>query len=226
MHTSTRSQKLVIANWKSNLNWKQTEDWISSFSRSKQHNHEYVICPPFPLLPAFRESGLTVGVQDLSPFEAGAYTGAVSPANLEGLGVKYAVLGHSERRIYFGETDQSVAQKVEIALAHDITPVVCVDRDGFQSQAAAFSQLNSAQRSQVVIAYEPVHAISTFGGHEDPIAVTLEAIAEARRVFDAHTVLYGGSVSPDNSLSYLQPSEIDGVLVGGASLDPEKFARL
>lgn len=223
MHTSA---PLIIANWKSNFSWEQAKNWADSFSRLQSQNHTYIICPPFPLLGAVQGHDFAIGVQDLSPFEAGAYTGAVSPQNLDGLNVTYALLGHSERRMYFAETSHSVAQKVELAFAHGITPIVCVDMEQVSEQSAALSGLSAQQRATLVIAYEPVHSISTFGGKEDPIQVTLQNIEKIKGAFECETVLYGGSVSPDNSLTYLQPESISGLLVGGASLDPKQFAQI
>jgi triosephosphate isomerase len=220
------SQKLIIGNWKSNFSVAQAKQWASEFTAAREHEHVYVVCPPFPLLSALQDQGFELGVQDLSQYESGAYTGAVSPLNLEGLNVGYVILGHSERRIYFGETSQTVAQKVDLALAHGMRPIVCVDRDQFAEQSSALGGLSSAQREQLIIAYEPVHSISTFGGQEDPIGTTLAAIEDIRRLFEPGLVIYGGSVNSENSITYLQPESIDGVLVGGASLDPKQFAQL
>ncbi len=222
MTNISHAQKLVVANWKSNFSWNEAQNWAQQFRGENQHQHTYVVCAPFPLLGALQNESFTLGVQDLSPFEAGAYTGAVSPTNLQGLGIKFAILGHSERRKYFQETSELVAKKVEIALAHDITPIVCVDRDQFSEQANTLGKASQ----QCFIAYEPIHAISTFGGQEDPLEVTLEAIEEIHSLFQPLGVLYGGSVSPENSLAYLQNEHIAGVLVGGSSLKPEVFAQL
>lgn len=223
------SPKLVIANWKSNLDWHSAKSWAEKFVSNKNQAHSYVVCPPFPLLGALQPwagQDFVLGVQDLSPYESGAYTGAVSAGTLEGLRVEYALLGHSERRMYFGETNQTVAQKVELAFEHGITPVVCIDRDQAQAQAAALDGLTRAQRSSLIVAYEPMHAISTFGGQEDPIEVTIQAIQEIRNQLNPSAVLYGGSVGPKNAIAYLQSSEIDGLLVGAKSLDPVIFASL
>lgn len=221
------SPKLVIANWKSNLNWQAAQAWAEEFARLKQHSHTYIVCPPTPFLGALQPwagKEFELGVQDLSPFESGAYTGAISAGNLEGLKVSYVILGHSERRKYFGETAQSVAQKAELALAHNITPIICVDADEFESQTAALS--DSVAKNKIVWVYEPVHSISTFGGQEDPLEVTLKNIAQLRQKTQAETVIYGGSISPENSLAYLQSNDIDGVLVGAKSLKPDLFAKL
>jgi triosephosphate isomerase len=220
--------KLIIANWKSNKTPTEASDWVEQFLQlGRRENRTYVLCPSFPLLPFVadvQEHGIELGVQDLSPFGAGAYTGEVAAYSLQQLGVSFAILGHSERRKYFSESSQLVAQKVEQALDFGLTPIVCVDRAQIQEQA---DLLSKEQKSKILVAYEPVHAISTFGGHEDPIETTLSIIAEIQEVFGEKVpVLYGGSVNPDNSLVYLEQESIAGVLVGGTSLDAAEFARL
>jgi len=220
--------KLIIANWKSNKTITEATDWVETFlQQERRSNRQYVLCPAYPLLSFvvdIQASGVEVGVQDLSPFGAGAYTGEVAGYSLQQLGVTYALLGHSERRKYFHESSQLVAQKVEQALDFGITPIICVDREQIQEQAAL---LQRDQSAKVIVAYEPVHAISTFGGHEDPIETTLEAIQQIKDAFGENVpVLYGGSVDPENSLTYLEQDSIAGALVGGASLDPLAFAKL
>jgi triosephosphate isomerase len=220
--------KLLVANWKSNKNVEEAQQWVSTFlAADKRENRHYVICPPYPLLPFvldITEHGVDVGVQDISPYGAGAYTGEVSGFNLQMLGVKYAILGHSERRKYLQETSSLVAKKVTQALDFGLTPIVCVDRPEIQAQANA---LSDEERKRIIVAYEPIHAISTFGGKEDPIDITLQAIADIRDAFGSSTtVLYGGSVDPDSSIIYLAEPSIDGALVGHASLDPNEFVLL
>lgn len=220
--------KLIVGNWKSNKNLIESKKWCQSFLEQdrKEYGH-YVVCPPMPLIGQLRELAdgeFDLGVQDLSPFDAGAYTGEVAGYSLKGFGVRYAILGHSERRKYLNETPHLIAQKIDEALAYDITPILCVDIDQAKHQA---DQLSHDHFKKIVLAYEPVHAISTFGGHEDPLDITLKNIAKLRQIFRTETkVLYGGSVNRHNSLNYLQQAEIDGVLVGQASLDPIEFAAL
>lgn len=220
--------KLIIANWKSNKNPTQAAQWQTQFRELvKSDQYQYVICPPSYLLSQLQPSDhdrYVLGVQDVSPFEAGAYTGEIAASLLAELGVQYALVGHSERRKYLGETSRLVAQKAELAAAAQITPIVCLDRDQIQEQA---DQIPRSLWSQIIIAYEPVHAISTFGGHEDPIETTLQVIADIHDTFGDNTrVLYGGSVNTQNSLAYLNQPSIAGVLVGGTSLDAEQFVKL
>lgn len=220
--------KLIIANWKSNKSPTEASDWVTSFlQQERRSNRQYVLCPSYPLLPFVadvQEQGIELGVQDLSPFGAGAYTGEVAAYSLQQLGVSYAILGHSERRKYFQESSQLVAQKVEQALDFGMTPVVCVDREQIREQA---DLLSNEQKQKLIVAYEPVHAISTFGGQEDPIETTLSVVREIKSIFGENVpVLYGGSVDPENSLVYLEEEMIAGALVGGASLDPLTFSKI
>lgn len=220
--------KLIIANWKANKSPTEATKWVEQFlAQERRENRTYVLCPSFPLLPFVadvQENGIELGVQDLSPFGAGAYTGEVAAYSLQQLGVNFAILGHSERRKYCAENSQLVAQKVEQALDFGITPIVCVDREQIREQA---DLLSKEQKQKILVAYEPVHAISTFGGQEDPIETTLSVVAEVQSAFGEKVpVLYGGSVNPENSLVYLEQEAIAGVLVGGTSLNAVEFARL
>ena len=220
-------KKLVVANWKSNKNVREAQQWVETFlERERQKIYEYVVCPPLSLLSFVSEhadKAFSLGVQNISPFDAGAYTGEVSGYSLQGLNIQYAILGHSERRKYVQETSKMVAQKAAEALSYDITPIICIDIDQVKEQAL---QLGREETRKSIIAYEPVHSISTFGGHEDPLAVTLKNIETIRKHFGDVPVLYGGSVDHENSFTYLQEKSIDGVLVGHASLDPVEFSRL
>lgn len=224
-------QKIIVANWKSNHRIQDVPAWFDAFvEQDPKTTVEYILCPPFPLLSAVQteiaKRGLTqvsLGLQDISAFGAGAYTGATSAFNVQGLGVTHVIVGHSERRRYFDETSVMVAQKIEAALASDLIPILCVDRDEAEKQAEL---LTAQQRARIIVAYEPVHAISTFGGHEDPIETTLSAVEQISVFFDGAPLIYGGSVDPENSLTYLQQATIHGVLVGSSSLDGGKFARL
>ncbi len=221
-------KKLIVANWKSNKTVSEARRWAETFRQQERQKYaKYVVCPPLPLVPVISElsRGLyLVGVQNISPFDAGAYTGEVAGYSLQGLKVEYVILGHSERRKYLGETSRLVAQKADEALSYEITPIICIDMDEAKEQ---MKQLSHEHLKNLIIAYEPVHAISTFGGHEDPLPVTMEHIKKLRQIFRAETpILYGGSVDHENSLTYLHQDSIDGVLVGKASLDPVEFARL
>ncbi|RME45571.1 MAG: triose-phosphate isomerase [Caldilineae bacterium] len=210
---------------------------------------EVVLCPPFTAIAAVADavsgSRVQVGAQNMHWEEAGAFTGEVSPLMLQDL-CQYVILGHSERRQYFAETDEGVNRKVKAALAHNLTPIICCGENLAQNEAgetasfvgrqirAALEGLTAEQAAQVVIAYEPIWAIGT-GRAAEPAAVNSiiglsirgviadlygEATAQAVRV------QYGGSVKPDNVESFLVQPEIDGALVGGASLKADSFIAL
>ncbi len=210
---------------------------------------EVVLCPPFTAIAAVadvvRGSNISVGAQDMHWEEQGAFTGEVSPLMLDGL-CRYVIFGHSERREYFGETDETVNKKVKSALAHGLTPIICCGENLAQNEAGetesfvsgqirgALDGLSAEQVAGLVIAYEPIWAIGT-GRTAEPAAVNSIIGLSIRGViadmFDEPTaqsvrVLYGGSVKPANVDSFMVQPEIDGGLVGGASLKADSFAAL
>ncbi len=210
---------------------------------------EVVLCPSFTALAAVadavRGSNISVGAQDMHWEEQGAFTGEVSPLMLDGL-CQYVIFGHSERREYFGETDETVNKKAKSALAHGLIPIICCGENLAQNEAGeteafvsgqirgALAGLSAAQVAGLVIAYEPIWAIGT-GKTAEPAAVNSIIGLSIRGViadmFGEETaqsvrVLYGGSVKPGNVDSFMVQPEIDGGLVGGASLNAESFAAL
>lgn len=204
---------------------------------------DVVICPPFTALQAAAQalggSRVALGAQNMHWEPQGAYTGEISAPMLLDLGVRYVILGHSERRQYFGETDADVERKTRAALDARLTPIVAVGEtleireagnaiDYVVAQVrAALGGLDDAALSRVVLAYEPVWAIGT-GRNCDPAAANevMGAIRACAPALADVPILYGGSVKPENIGTYTAQSEIDGGLVGGASLDPSAFARL
>ena len=210
---------------------------------------EVVICPPFTCLETVAEladaPGLGVGAQDLFWEREGAYTGEVSGPMLLAAGCTHVIIGHSERRQYFGETDATVNKKIRAALDVGLTPIVCVGEvlqereagltdDVLRRQCVeAFRELSAAQGAQLTIAYEPVWAIGTGKTATPQIAAAAHEVirAEAAEAFgkpvaDGLRILYGGSVKPDNAKALMAEPQIDGALVGGASLDPKSFAAI
>ena len=207
---------------------------------------DVAVCPPFPALPAvgaaLQGSGIALGAQDMHWEKEGAFTGAVSAGMLVDLGCRFVILGHSERRQHFGETDATVQRKVRAALAAGLTPIVCVgetvaERDAAQTLAvvtrqvgAALEGLPAADLGRLVLAYEPVWAIGT--GRTATPAQAREIHGALRRLLTergggpATRILYGGSVKAENAAALLREPEIDGALVGGASLVAEQFARI
>lgn len=210
---------------------------------------EVAVCPPFPALEAVRRalagSSIRVGAQNMHWEEAGAFTGEVSPRMLVGL-CDYVIIGHSERRNLFGETDEMVNRKVRAALAHGLTPILCVGENLQQNRAgeteavvgaqvrAALAGVDAADVQRIVIAYEPVWAIGTgvpaYGPDaariiRDAVRGTLAALY-GDEVAGAIRIQYGGSVTPANIAEFMQEPEIDGALVGGASLRAADFAAI
>ena len=210
---------------------------------------EIVICPPFLAISAVADavanSQVNLGAQNMHWEAQGAFTGEVSPAMLSGL-CQYVILGHSERRQYFAETDTAVNQKTMAAFAHGLTPIICVGENLEQNERgetayivggqvkAALEGLSAEQAGQAIIAYEPIWAIGT-GLAAEPEAVD-QIIARSIRgsveamlgleTSQAVRVQYGGSVKPDNIDSFMAQPNIDGALVGGASLTADSFAAL
>ena len=210
---------------------------------------ERVLCPPFTALAAVSElaagSGIGVGAQDLYWEKEGAYTGEVSPAMVREL-AQYVIIGHSERRQYFGETDETVNLKVQAALAHGLIPIVCVGENLAQNEAGETEAFVSGQVRRglagiapeqargLIVAYEPIWAIGTGKAATGEAANRIigRAVRDTlasmfgREVAEAMRIQYGGSVKPGNTPEFLSQPEIDGALVGGASLKPEDFLAI
>ena len=238
----------VAGNWKMNKTAAQARSLIEELLPALQAVPavERVLCPPFTALGTANEllngSGLGLGAQNLHWEASGAYTGEVSPAMVKEL-CDYVIIGHSERRAYFGETDESVNRKVKAALAIGLTPIVCVgetlaENESGQTAAVISRQmldglkdLTPEQGAALVIAYEPVWAIGTGRAASGPIAnaVLADMIRPAlTTLFGAEVaqgvrILYGGSVTAANAAEFFGQPEIDGALVGGASLKPAEF---
>lgn len=224
--------KHIIANWKSNHHIASSHLWFEQFAEGVLANQlldskqlQVVIAPPFPLLvpgsvfiQEMNDYNLSLGVQDLSAFGSGAYTGEVSADNLKNLSVGYALIGHSERRSLLNETERLAAKKVEQALEHGIRPVLCLSQKTVKSQR---KQLTDDQLADLIIAYEPPEAISTNQGQEVDPSELEPAVVEIKQLYQNAPVLYGGSVDEKNVQNYLQVT--DGVLVGGASLQAKSL---
>jgi len=241
---------LIAANWKMHKSVAETEAFLDRFLGGVEALRavELVICPPFPSLAAAversRRSPVRVAAQNMYTEPEGPYTGEVSAPMLREIGVSGVILGHSERRALFGETDEALARKVPAALDADLMPILCVgetdaQRDGGETEAvlrgqveADLAAVDGEALGEVVIAYEPVWAIGT-GRNATPTQAA-EAIAFVRTLIAARSpaaaararLLYGGSVKPENAAELLAEDGIDGALVGGASLDPEGFRQI
>jgi len=244
-------EKIIAGNWKM---YKTTEA-VESFIAATKGNVPSIeagvsiICVPFPYLALAQKltagTNLKVAAQNMHYETEGAFTGEVSPLMLQDLAVPYVVLGHSERRAMFNETDESVNKKAHAAFAHDILPIICVgesleERENGTTNEIVSNQtlkalegLNDEQIANTVIAYEPIWAIgtgktATSDQAQETIKVIRDAIATAysQTVADVVRIQYGGSVKPDNIEELLSKEDIDGALVGGASLQPDSFLAL
>ena len=242
---------MVAGNWKMNKGLYETRDLIREMIPVLHdvQDVEVVICPPFVGLGVARrevdESAIKLGAQNMHWADSGAFTGEISPVILKEL-CEYVILGHSERRAMFGETDETVNKKVLAALAHELKPIVCVGETLEENQSgitaevvsrqvrADLAGLTQEQAEQVVIAYEPVWAIGTGlaatpeganAVHKDVIRPILRELF-GEEIGDGMRILYGGSVNPGNAEELFGQSDIDGGLIGGASLKAESFIAL
>ena len=242
---------VMAGNWKMYKTAVQTADFFAGFSPliPPAADAEVVICAPFVNLPAAvaaaRSTSIAIGAQDVFWLKEGAYTGEVSAPMLAAVGCQWVIVGHSERRQYFGETDETVLKKTVAALEAGLTPIVCVgerleEREGGVTESVLSRQiqtgvegLDAPQCALIVIAYEPVWAIGTGKTATPEIAEAAHAFLRSR--LEAHfgsgpaaacRILYGGSVKPENIRGLMSQPDIDGALVGGASLDPASFAAI
>jgi triosephosphate isomerase len=244
-------KKLIAANWKMYKTPQQGREFVAGFlPLVKGHaRDEIVLCPPFIDIPAVVEavqgSDIEVGAQDMFWEKEGAYTGAISAGMLVTAGCTHVIIGHSERRQYFGETDATVSRKLRTALASGLNPIVCVGEVIEEREAGltdevlrrqcsvAFREISGAEASLIIVAYEPVWAIGTGKTATPELAAEAHQVirAEAAKAFGDGVaaqmrILYGGSVKPENANALMSQPEIDGALVGGASLDPKSFVGI
>ena len=241
---------LIAGNWKMHKTASEGIRFAQDFLKLYDHqaNVEVVMAPPFTALHAVQDviqsTPIKLAAQNVHYQKEGAYTGEVSPSMLRDLGCHYVILGHSERRQYFGETNSFINQKVRSALSHDLSPILCVgesleDRETGKTRSLIEQQLleglhdvTKDDLKQVTIAYEPVWAIGTGK------AATVEQATEIHAAIglsleenwglgrNTIRVIYGGSVKPDNAEKLFQSPQINGALVGGACLNPESFAKI
>jgi triosephosphate isomerase len=242
---------VIAGNWKMYKTIAETEAFFAAFApKVAGATHcEVVIAPPFPSLRRAAELGERIGVaasaQDLHWEKEGAYTGAVSAAMIRDAGARYTLIGHSERRQFFGETDQTVNKKIRAALGAGLQAIVCIgeilaEREAGRTEAVLERQLTQglagltvAEFSPIIIAYEPVWAIGTGRTATPDIAEEAHRFIRSRvgrmvsqEVAERLRILYGGSVKPDNIRGLMAQPDIDGALVGGASLDATSFAAI
>lgn len=236
-------RKIVIAgNWKMFKTQAESQDFLKGFLPSLQEtpeNREVVLCVPFTdlniLSKSLHGSLVQLGAQNVHWEETGAYTGEISGPMLTELGVRYVIVGHSERRQYFGETDETVNLRLQAAQRYGMTPILCVgetkeQRANHQTESLIITQLEKGlvgiDQNNLVIAYEPIWAIGTGDTCEAKEANRVIGLIRSKLSNSDVPIQYGGSVKPNNIDEIMAQTEIDGVLVGGASLEAAGFARI
>jgi triosephosphate isomerase (TIM) len=244
-------KSIIAGNWKMHKTLPEAKSFLEEINGlvPSKENVDTVVCAPALFLERLVESAeghdVSIGAQNMHFEESGAFTGEISPKALQDIGVSYVVLGHSERREMFNETDEAVNKKTLAAFNYNLTPIVCVgesleQRENGETTKIVGSQVKKAlagltedQVKQTVIAYEPIWAIGT--GKSSTSADANEVCAHIRKVVgeefssaaaEAIRIQYGGSVKPENIKEYMAQPDIDGALVGGASLEPNSFLQL
>jgi triosephosphate isomerase (TIM) len=244
-------KKVIAANWKMYKTPAQAQEFVKAFLPLvvNHDRDEIVLCPSDTslsvVIAAVSGSNVAVGAQNMYFENEGAFTGETSPLMLKALAATHVILGHSERRQYFCETDETVNKKLLAALKHELKPIVCVgetlaERESGKTHEVllrqvrkAFEGITEPQCKLIVIAYEPVWAIGTGKTATPEMAAEAHAVVReeiatvlGREAADTMRILYGGSVKPENAPALMNQAEIDGALVGGASLDPQSFAKI
>ena len=243
-------RKVIAGNWKMNMLPNEAIEYIQAFEPLVKHSkNEVILCVPyidlFYCLMNVQRTNIKIGAQNVHFEETGAYTGEVSAKMLKSIGVEYVIIGHSERRQYYNETDESVNKKIKAAFANDLKPIVCVGESLDEREAGkteeiitnqtrlALDGLSKEQVKETIIAYEPIWAIGTgkTATSEDANNSIKAIRAEIEKIYgkdvsDEVIIQYGGSVKSSNAKELFTTSDIDGGLVGGASLKPEEFSKI
>lgn len=243
-------RKIIAGNWKMNMLPNEAMEFITKLSeRIRDTQNEVILCVPYTdlfysLLTA-QGTNIKIGAQNMHWEEKGAYTGEIAPKMLKCINVEYVIIGHSERRQYFAETDETVNKKVKSAMQNTLKPIVCVGENLEQKEnnktneiittqtQKALEGLTNSQVESTIIAYEPIWAIGTgkTASKEDANNAIKEIRNKIREIYGEQTagkvkILYGGSVKPENAKELFDTSDIDGALVGGASLDVHEFEKI
>ena len=243
-------RKVIAGNWKMNMLPNEAIDYIQAFEPLvKDAKAEVILCVPytdlFYCLMNVQGTNIKIGAQNMHFAETGAYTGEVSGKMLKSIGVEYVIIGHSERRQYYNETDESVNKKIKAAFENELKPIVCVGETLEEREAGktadiitnqtrlALEGLTNEQVKNTIIAYEPIWAIGTgkTATSEDANNSIKAIREEVKRIYGAEVseeviIQYGGSVKSSNAKELFSTSDIDGGLVGGASLDPVEFSKI
>lgn len=243
-------RKVIAGNWKMNMLPNEAIDYIQAFEPMvKNAKAEVILCVPytdlFYCLMNAQGTNIKIGAQNMHFAETGAYTGEISGKMLKSIGVEYVIIGHSERRQYYNETDESVNKKIKAAFENELKPIVCVgetleEREAGKTEERITSQtrlalegLSNEQVKNTIIAYEPIWAIGTgkTATSEDANNSIKAIRAEIKKIYGEEVaedviIQYGGSVKSSNAKELFNTSDIDGALVGGASLKPEEFSKI
>ncbi len=243
-------KKVIAGNWKMNMLPNEAIKFIEDFApRVQNTSNEIILCVPytnlFYSLLTSQNTNIKIGAQNMHWEEKGAYTGEISGQMLKSIGVEYVIIGHSERRAYFAENDETVNKKIKSALQNGLKPIVCVGESLEQREAGnqeeivknqvklALEGITNNSLEQVIIAYEPIWAIGTgkTATSNDANEMIKTIRKEVASLYNEETaqkliILYGGSVKSENSKELFSTSDIDGALVGGASLKPDEFAKI
>lgn len=238
---------IIAGNWKMHKTLSEAKVFLEEIKDviPDKNEVETVVCAPALFLEPLVGYGVGIGAQNMHFEESGAFTGEISPVQIADIGVKYVILGHSERREMFNETDEAVNKKTIAAFEHNLTPIVCVgetleQRENGETKGLVRSQVEKAlkgltveQVTKTVIAYEPIWAIgtgksSTAEDANEVCAYIREVVKEqfSQEAAESIRIQYGGSVKPANIKEYMNQTDIDGALVGGASLEPQSFLQL
>ncbi len=243
-------RKVIAGNWKMNMLPNEAMEYIQAFEPLvKNSKAEVILCVPytdlFYCITNAQGTNIKIGAQNMHFAESGAYTGEVSPKMLKSIGVEYVIIGHSERRQYYNETDESVNKKLKAAFENELKPIVCVgetleEREAGKAEQIITTQtrlaldgLSNEQVKNTIIAYEPIWAIGTgkTATSEDANNAIKSIREEIKRIYGEEVsseviIQYGGSVKSSNAKELFETSDIDGGLVGGASLKPEEFSKI
>ena len=240
-------RRIIAGNWKMNMLPNEAIDFINALAPAvKDTNNETILCVPytdlFYSLLTVQETNIHIGAQNMHWEENGAYTGEVAPEMLKCINVEYVIIGHSERRQYFNETDETVNKKIKSALRHELKPIVCVgetleERESGSAEEVVTMQISKALEGltienlqNIIIAYEPIWAIGTgkTATSEDANNMCKIIREKIKQQFQSEdiTILYGGSVKSANAKELFTMSDIDGGLVGGASLKADEFSKI
>lgn len=247
------TRKLIVGNWKMNLDYSEAKSLIQDIAKNKEDYNEHaeiVVCPPMPYLSVFHEllkdnDWIKLGAQNSYSQNNGAFTGETSPSQLKSLGVEFVIVGHSERREVFGEENKILSKKIGALLKEGLTPIYCCGEQLQVRKSNVFKEfvmkqiedvlfaLNAEEISKVVIAYEPIWAIGTGQTASSKEAQEIHHLIRQRvgknygeKIANNLTILYGGSMKPENANELLAEKDIDGGLIGGASLKSETFSKI